>query len=285
MTLASRRHALRMVAGAALASVAAGLVRSASLEKVREKGVLRVAVYADLRLFSWREGSKVLGIDADLGRALAEALGVRVDLWDFVADEEVGDDLRNTVWRGPLLGGQVADVMLHAPYDLAFARRHDRVAIVAPYCRETFALAYVPEGGARFEGPLPGLAGRRVAVELAGLPDLFLSAQFGGVLRAQLVREPTGDAAVRAVLAGRADAVIATRAQIEHAGLAQGLRLRQAPLPGLLARGWDVGLAVRDDSRDLGDALEEAVRELAQDGRLDRMFAGYGVARQPPALA
>jgi len=142
MTMAAigRRQALALLAGAGLAGVA-GPARAAPVEAVRAKGVLRVAIYRDFRPWSWREGGELRGIDADLGRALAQALGVKADLWDFMADEEVGDDLRNTVWRGPLLGGTVADVMLHAPYDLQFGRRHDRVALVAPYYRESFALA------------------------------------------------------------------------------------------------------------------------------------------------
>ncbi|MFN3288576.1 MAG: ABC transporter substrate-binding protein, partial [Sphingomonadaceae bacterium] len=106
-----RRRALGLLLGAGLAA-AAGAGHAAPLQAVRAKGVLRVAVYRDFRPWSWREGGQLAGIDADLGRALAETLGLRADLWDFMADEEVGDDLRNTVWRGPLTGGQVADVML-----------------------------------------------------------------------------------------------------------------------------------------------------------------------------
>ncbi len=283
----ARRTALGMLLGLGLAAPA-GLAAAAPLDAVRAKGVLRVAVYRDFRPWSWREEGQLVGIDADLGRALAAELGVRVDLWDFMPDEDVGDDLRNTVWRGPLLGGQVADVMLHAPYDLQFGRRHDRVALVAPYCRETFALACRDGAQGACDGLPTELAGRPLAVELDSLPDFYLSSQFGGVLRSSVMRKPSGDAAVRAVLAGEAEAVLATRAQIEHALAAPGagrLAVRTRPLPAMPSPGWDVGMAVRDDSRDLGDALESAVQALAADGRLDAIFARYGVRRMPPAEA
>lgn len=282
-----RRAALGLLLGAGLAA-AAGAGHAAPLQAVRAKGVLRVAVYRDFRPWSWREGGQLVGIDADLGRALAETLGLRAELWDFMADEEVGDDLRNTVWRGPLTGGQVADVMLHAPYDLAFGRRHDRVALVAPYCRESFLLACRPGGQAECDALPTELAGKPIAVELDSLPDFYLSSQFGGVLRASVMRLPSGDQAARAVQEGRAEAVLATRAQIEHAAATPGaprLALRTRPLPAMPSQGWDVGMAVRDDSRDLGDALEDAVARLAASGQLDAIFARYGVRRVPPVQA
>jgi hypothetical protein len=80
----------------------------------------------------WRQDGKVVGIDADLGAALARALGVHVDLAELMPGDDVEADLRNGVWKGGLLGFQPADVMLHVPFDRGFAARVDQVAIVAP---------------------------------------------------------------------------------------------------------------------------------------------------------
>ena len=118
---------------AAAACLPATAARAAALDKVKANGVLRVAVYKDFAPWSWRQEGKLVGIDVDFGQALAKSLGVRVELVDFMADEDVGDDLRNMVWRGPLIGGSVADVMMHVPYDRAFAKENDRAVVIAPY--------------------------------------------------------------------------------------------------------------------------------------------------------
>ncbi|MFD2782907.1 hypothetical protein ACFS32_19705 [Novosphingobium pokkalii] len=94
--------------------------------------MLRVAIYQDNAPWSWEEGGQIKGIDADLGRALAAALGVKADLAIFPAGESVEDDLRNAVWRGGLLGFQAADVMLHVPFDPALLRSRTRSRSLHP---------------------------------------------------------------------------------------------------------------------------------------------------------
>ncbi|WP_037478129.1 transporter substrate-binding domain-containing protein, partial [Sphingobium sp. ba1] len=78
--------------------------KAAPLGRVKELGVLRVAVYRDNRPWSWRKDGRLVGIDVDLAQALAKGLGVRADIAELVADESADDDLRNGVWRGGLLG-------------------------------------------------------------------------------------------------------------------------------------------------------------------------------------
>ena len=63
------------------------------------------------------------------------------------------------------------------------------------------------------------------------------------------------------------------------------VKVRHGPLPALPSPGWDVGLAVKDDSRDLGDALERAVAGLQKDGTLAAIFAKYGVTPKAPLSA
>lgn len=275
----------RALLGGALAT--AGLApfpaRAAPLAKVIANGVLRVAVYRDFAPWSWRRDGEVVGIDVELGHALAKAIGVRAEIIDFMADESADDDLRNMVWRGPLIGGSAADVMMHAPYDRVFAKANDRVAIVAPYYREGFAMAC--DRDTDCEVPPPQLKGKRLITELDSIPDFYFSGSFGGVLRGDVEHELTALAAIDKVKAKQADAVLATRAQIEHAMSlpdAKDLKLRRGPLPALPSPGWDVAMAVKDDSRDLGDKLDEIITAFRGDGTLAAIFARYGVAMKPP---
>ena len=128
-----RRGLLLGAAATAGLALLPALAEAAPLAKVKALGVLRVALYKDNRPWSWSEGGKVHGIDADLARAIADKLGVRADLAEIVADESVDDDLRNAVWKGGLVGVIPADQMLPKPVDRTVATRNHQVANIAPY--------------------------------------------------------------------------------------------------------------------------------------------------------
>lgn len=276
------------VAGlAALAGSAAlpPMARAAPLADVREAGVLRVGLYAANRPWSWDDGGKVAGIDADIARAVAATLGVKTDLALFPADEEVSDDLRNVVWRGGLLGFRKCDVMFHVPFDRAFAAKEDQVAILAPYYREGFGAACSPDMDACEAMPTE-FRGRKLAAELDSIPDFYLIGSFGGILRPSVAHFDTGYDAVAAVKAGKAELAVATDAQIDSAlATAPGdtARRRKGPLPAMLSPGWDVGIAVNEASRSLGFAIEEAMDAMIADGRMAAIFAAHGVTWRPAA--
>lgn len=274
--------ALAVIPGA----LAPGRAKAAPLAKVRALGVLRVAVYKDNRPWSWRQDGKLVGIDADIGAALARALGVRADLAELVADESVDDDLRNGVWKGGLLGFQAADIMLHVPFDRQFASRNDQVAIIAPYYRENFQFAGA-RGAVDVEAAPGQFRGRRLAVEIDSIPDFYLMGTFGGILAHDVAHYPTGSDAVRAVAEGRADAVLASRAQIDemlHQTGATNIQRRKVQLPAFASPGWDIGMAVKENSRNLGDAVEEIMAGMVASGELKAIFDRYGVD-YAPALA
>ncbi len=277
-------------AGAALAlGLLPGHSHAAPLAKVKALGTLRVVVYKDNRPWSWEEGGKLVGLDVDLAQAIAGKLGVRADVAELVADESADDDLRNGVWKGGLLGFMPGDVMLHVPFDRTFAARNDQVAIVAPYYRESFALAGL-SGAVPLEGMPTEWRGRRLAAELDSIPDFYLIGSFGGILTKDVAHYPTGSAAVDAVTGGRADAVLASRAQIEEGLHRAGdgvsrIALRKGPLPAFTSPGWDIGMAVKENSRTLGDAVEEITTAMAASGEMKALFARYGVTWTPANAA
>lgn len=273
--------------GAALAlGLLPGMSQAAPLAKVKALGVLRVVVYKDNRPWSWEEGGKLVGLDVDLAYAIAEKLGVRADVAQIVADESVDDDLRNGVWKGGLLGFTPGDIMLHVPFDRVFASRNDQVAIIAPYYRETFQFAGV-RSEIDLEGMPPQWRGRKLAAELDSIPDFYLLGSFGGLLAKDVAHYMSGSEAVAAVKEGKADAVLASRAQIEESlsqGGADRVAVRKGPLPAFTSPGWDIGMAVKENSRTLGDAVEDIITAMAASGQMKSLFAARGVT-WAPALA
>lgn len=124
----------------------------------------------------------------------------------------------------------------------------------------------------------------RLVAELDSIPDFYLSGSFGGVLRPDVKHLTSGQAAIDAVKTGDADVAMASRAQIEHAlhGGSKTVKVRKGPLPALPSPGWDIGMAVKDDSRDLADALDTMIAGFRTDGTLDAIFARYGVSPKTP---
>ncbi|RVU07160.1 transporter substrate-binding domain-containing protein [Novosphingobium umbonatum] len=274
----------RQLLGGLIASLFAPHAMAAPLAKVRELGVLRVGVYKHNRPWSWSEDGVLKGIDVDLAKAFATKLGLRLDIVEFTAGENLSDDLRNVVWRGGLLGFQRCDVMMHVPFERKLQQDNDNVAIAAPYCREGFAAACV-EGTLDCEAPPVSWRGKRLAASTTSIGDFYLMAGFGGILRNSIAHFNTGYEAVAALGEGKADAVVASNAEVE-AGLKDmnnpKLRRRKAPLPAMISEGWDVGIAVREDSRSLSDAIERVLAAMVKDGALAKIFLAHGVAWQAP---
>lgn len=272
-------------AAAAMAGAAAAPLVAAPLAKIRALGVMRIAVYRDFAPWAAEREGRLVGIDVDIGKLIASKLGVRGEAIQYIADESVDDDLRNMVWRGSLLGQAPGDVMMHVPYDRVLGQRNDRAVLIAPYYRESFAMV-CNRATTDCEVPPPQLKGKKLVAELDSIPDFYLSGSFGGVLRGDVKNKLSGEAAVAAVAAGEADAAVATRAQVEAGMKAAGdrLTLRKGPLPAMTSPGWNVGMAVKDDSRDLGDEIERIMEGLAKSGELAGVFAAHGVEYRPPLL-
>lgn len=280
----SRRSFL--LAGLAAAGTAAALRPAAArpLDDVVARGRLRIAVYRDFPPFSYRADGKLTGIDVELGRILAERLGVAADIMEHTPGETVSDDLRLAVWKGYVTGGEPADVMMHVPYDKEFGLRNGEAVLFAPYQREVFALTRnpnrLPNG---MIATLP--EGEKIGVELDTVPDFFLLGAFGGRLRSSVAHFPSVTKAVEAMRAGDVAAVLAPLSEIEGALGADRATYPTAAitLPGMPQSGWDIGMAVKENSRDLAYALGDVITAMDADGSLAALFARYGVTRQQPA--
>ena len=251
---------------------------SADMDKIRQSGSLKVAVYKDMAPFSSDDG----GIDVDIADALAKKLGLKLALLPFPAGEEVGDDLRNMVWKGHYLGYGPADVMLHVPVDRFLVARNDKVEIFAPYYRETVRLAYSKDAVPRFDG-LDSLQGREIGVEKVSIAAVLLLGEGDGKFREKVRIYPTAVEALQDLKAGKLAGVLAHRSEIESV-LRDDARfgIQQVAFQRLPAQGWAVGMAVKKEARDLAQALQQALAELTASGEMGRIFARHGVQPVTP---
>jgi ABC-type amino acid transport substrate-binding protein len=259
------------------------------LSAIKARGVLEVAVYDAFPPYSYKGADgRPAGVDVDIGRALAEKLGLQTKLRLFSAGENMSDDLRNNVWKGHYLGGGVADLMLHVAADPEFAAKEDKADFFGPYFHEAVSVVYHPDRVQAFETPL-ALSTKKVAVEIDSISDYYMSGAFNGRMRTAAVRHASLSEAVEAFKAGQVDAVMAPRGELQ--GLMKAAQLgelvyKQQELVGLFRASWDIGMAVRrSESPTLRDALSQALDQLRSEGRLAAIFAAHGIEYTAPAAA
>ena len=121
-----------------------------SLDEIREKGRIKIAVYEDFRPFSYLDGDQLTGIDVEIAELIAEKLALKLELMMVAADENVDADLRNHVWRGPKVGARsdgsiavdaVANLMLHIPYNKELDHRNELAVLFSPYFEDRVIIA------------------------------------------------------------------------------------------------------------------------------------------------
>ena len=256
------------------------------LARIRASGTLKVALYNAFPPFSAQSPQGMRGLDVSLAQALARAMGLGLSLLPFDGDENMGDDLRNMVWKGHYLGYGPADVMLHVPVDKYFMQQNKQALIFAPYMREQLVLLRdtrrLPQVGAASDlKDLPLAAERGTAAASA------LIGQSGGMLSSQVHLHEDGVKAAQAVLQGKAAAAYVTRAQAESAifrapSKPEGVAIGELPLPGTPAQGWLVGMAIKAGSDDLGQALQQALQSLRDSGELLALFKQHGLTLTTP---
>lgn len=255
------------------------------LAKIRASGVLKVAVYKSNAPFSDGAGADQSGLDVSIASALAKELGLRLALLPFDAGESMGDDLRNMVWRGHYLGYGPADVMLHVPVDKHLMSGNKQVLILAPYMRQVLMVLHDTRKVADVRSA-EDLKGLPLAAERGSGAASVLMGYGGGVLRNQVSIVDTGVAAAEAVASGKAAAAYVTRAQAESVvfRLKGEMHLQLTPLQfsGLPLNGWPIGMAIKSESKDLGQAIEVAMQALRSRGELQGLFRQHGLTLTAP---
>ncbi len=265
-----------LLAAGVLTSVA--LPAQADWDKIRQSGTLKVAVYEQFAPFSDRNQ----GIDVELAAALSAKLGLKLSLLPFPAGENLGDDLRNMVWKGHYLGYGPADVLLHVPVEPQLMNENGKVSIFAPYHVETVRLVRSARSMPTFDG-MDALVGRNIGVEKVSIAAMVLLGEGNGRFRDKVRIFDSAAEALAALKAGELDAVLANRSEIDSAFRDDpAFPLNEVAFQRLPRAGWAVGMAVRKDDTEMARLLQQAINELRASGELQAIFARHGVHEQMP---
>ncbi|MEQ8798237.1 MAG: transporter substrate-binding domain-containing protein [Salinisphaeraceae bacterium] len=260
--------------------------RADKLDEIKERGRVEIAVYDSFPPWSYKADSGgYTGIDVEIAKALGDKLGVSTTINAFPADESMGDDIRNMVWKGHYIGRKPADAMLHVGMAPSFQAENDQATFLGAYYNETMGFVYDAERfGADVDSPL-ALAGNKIGVQLDTLGDFYLTSAFQGQLRDDVEHFKSIPEAMRAFNKGELAGVMAPLGELRGAVNMleqENIDIRQVQLTGLYQNDWDVGLAIKAGNPELAQALGEAMTELRDSGRLEEIFNDYGVPYRSP---
>lgn len=255
------------------------------LDEVVASKNIRIVTYLDNLPFSDEKDGKPFGIEIDLGRAIARELGVDAEFVLRMQGETADDDLRANVWRGPLTGGGVGDVMLHVPVDREFALRNKEAVIGNPYFQQRIVLAIHPE----LTGEQPNFdifKEKKVSVQLGTVADYFLMRYEDGALIDNISHFVKPEAGAKEFLSKETSAWLGIRSDIE--GLLRSSDAEavfvEPPMDGIVRTNWVLGTAVNEKSRDLQYAIGAAIDKISESGEIEKIYAKYGVTYIRPPL-
>ncbi|WP_443192173.1 substrate-binding periplasmic protein [Pseudomonas indica] len=258
-------------------------------------GVLKVAVYQDFPPYSYKQDGQPRGVDVAVAGALAEGLGLKLELLWMEPGEKLDDDLRNYIWKGHYLRpNEHADLMMRVPYDRDFTFKrnelgeliNERVAMFGPYQRECWQVVY----DTRRLKDVPSIAVFQyhpIGVELESVPSFYLSSVMGGRLSSHTQHFRTPSEAFAAMRAAKVDAVMGLRGELDwllsHSGDAK-LKAAENAYPDMGRQVWDIGMAVHESNRQLAYAVEEVLEGLILDGKVKKLYEAEGLRYELPGL-
>lgn len=252
------------------------------LDTIQERGWIDIVAFEDYPPYSYMENGKPAGVDIEIGKLIAESLGVKPRFRLVAFGENLDEDLRNWVWKGPVVGGRVGNVLMRVPYDSAFTCRVEQVVFTGQYSAESIAIAYAESAYPDGDKPTPAyFRFDTVGVENDTIADFYLTSYPGGSLIGNTTRYPSTLAAMEGLAKGEVMAVMGPLSQLE-AGLVEGLAVHQPPLVGFARGSWTLGVGINFRYRPLAYAVDDAIWSGLSDGRIEKIFNDHGLSFQLP---
>jgi len=235
-----------------LAVLLVGSIALAStLEEIKARGKIYIgtdATYPPMEFHD--ESGEIVGFDIDLGRAIAEELGVEAVFID-------------TAWDGifPALDAGKFDIIISSTS--ITEERLKSKEMSDPYYITSQAIA-VRKDNETIRGP-EDLRGKIVAVQIGTTGDLAVSEMEGVTVK----RFDTIDKAYMEVLNGRADAVVNDLSEVAY-------RMKMLPDMKIVATFREgeekYGVTMRKGDVELLAAINEALRRIKASGKYDEIY-------------
>lgn len=220
--------------------------------KLAVDGTLTMATNAFFEPYEYYEGEEIVGIDAEVGKAIADKLGL-----NFVISDMEFDSIITAVSSGKADMGMAG--MTVTP------DREKNVDFSRTYATGVQSII-VPEGS-DIASP-DDLAGKKIGVQQGTTGDLYCTDDFG---EDAMSRYSKGTDAIMALTQGKIDCVVIDNAPAQkYVEANEGLKILDTAYAE-----EDYAIAFAKDNTALKDAVDAALGELIEDGTVQSIIDKY----------
>ena len=219
--------------------------------KKDSRDTLVMATNAEFPPYEFHEGDDVVGIDADIARAIGEEMGMEVKIEDMAFDSII-----------PAVTSGKAD--FGAAGMTVTEDRKKNVDFTDTYATATQVI--IVKEGSDIAGP-DDLTGKKIGVQLGTTGDIYAD----DIEDAKVERYNKGFEAVQALTQDKIDAVVIDGEPAkEFVAEADGLKLLDEAFTE-----EEYAIAVAKDNDDLLKKMNEALASLKESGKIDEIVAKY----------
>lgn len=226
---------------------------AAQTEQSADGGVLRMGTNATFPPYEYvDENNNVAGIDADIAAAIADKLGMELEITDMAFDSLI-----------PALQSDTIDIVLAGM--TVDPERAESVNFTESYATGVQVII-VPEGS-DIASP-DDLEGKNIGVQTGTTGDLYCTDSYGQEFVKQF---DNGPLAVAALLNGQVDCVVIDNEPAKNYVAAnEGLKILDTAYAN-----EDYAAAIAKDNTKLFDKVNAAIKELKEDGTIASIIEKY----------
>ncbi len=241
----------------ALMLIVSGITVFASCDKKEEeKPVLKMATNAYFKPYEYYDGDKIVGIDAEIAAAIADKLGMTLEIVDMEFNSIITAVNEGSVDFG-MAGMTVTEKRLEeVDFSISYANGVQAI-IVKEGSPITCAEDLYAEG-----------ANYKVGVQLGTTGDIYATDDFGSD---NVTTYSNGNEAVLALLGGSVDCVIIDNQPAEALVAANaGLTILETAYAN-----EDYAICVKKGNAELLEKINNAIMELTDDGTIQAIIDNY----------
>lgn len=218
--------------------------------------VIKMATNAYFQPYEFYADGKIVGIDAEIAAAIAEKLGMTLEIVDMEFDSIITAVNEGSVDFGMAGMTITEDRLLEVDFSVSYANGV-QVIIVKEGSPITCADDLFAEG-----------ANYKVGVQLGTTGDIYATGDFGSE---NVTTYSNGNEAVLALLGGSVDCVIIDNEPAKALVAANaGLKILETAYAN-----EDYAICVKKGNSELLAKIDAAIKELTADGTIDAIIANY----------
>ena len=221
-----------------------------------EKPVLKMGTNAYFQPYEFYQGEEIVGIDAEIAAAIAEKLGMTLEIVDMEFDSILTAVNQDSVDFGMAGMTITEDRLLEVDFSISYANGVQSI-IVPEGSPITCADDLYAEG-----------ASYKVGVQLGTTGDIYATDDFG---KENVTTYSNGNEAVMALAGGSVDCVIIDNEPAKALVSANsGLKILETAYAN-----EDYAICVKKGNSELLDKINVAIMELTEDGTIAAIVAKY----------